>query len=152
MRGPNLPLGEWFRVLPLDVSGCPVSPVHILQYLSFLCTWGKRWCAPPVVMCMLMADDSIYQGLSRVGNLRTIIHMEEVSLFATLDQWPNLPNGEEANSQHEPSCDDIIFVSGAWRVYLEDERVGVRWRVIVTWSKVLREVDEVWLVVNIVGQ
>ena len=80
------------------------------------------------VMCMLMVDDSIYQGLSRVGNLRTIVHMGEVLSFATLDQCPNLPNGEEANSQHEPSCDEIILVSGAWRFYVEGKRVGVRWR------------------------
>jgi len=70
MRGPNLPLGEWFRVLPLDVSGCPVSPVHILQHLSFLCTWGNRWCAPPIVMYLVMVDESIYVGPSPVGNLK----------------------------------------------------------------------------------
>ena len=40
MRGPNLPLGEWFRILPSVVSGYPVSPVHILQHLSCVCTWG----------------------------------------------------------------------------------------------------------------
>ena len=95
MRGPNLPLCEWFRVLPLDVSGCPVLSVHILQHLSLLCTWGKRWCAPPVVICILMADNSIYQGLSLVGNLWTSVHMGEVSSFATLDQWPNLHNGDK---------------------------------------------------------
>ena len=41
MRGPFLPLGEWFKILPSTVSGCPVSPVHILHHLSFLCTWGN---------------------------------------------------------------------------------------------------------------
>ena len=32
---------------------------------------GERWCAPPVVMYVVMVDDSIYEGLSPVGNLRT---------------------------------------------------------------------------------
>ena len=71
MRGPNLPLGEWFRILPTAVSGCLVSSVYILQHLSFLCTWGNRWCAPPVVKYCVLADDNIYEGLSLVGNLRT---------------------------------------------------------------------------------
>ena len=73
MRGPNLPLGVWFRILPLDVSGCPVSPVYILQYLSFVCAWGggSVVCAT-VVMYMVTADDIIYEDLSQVGNLRTI--------------------------------------------------------------------------------
>ena len=71
MRGPILPLGEWFWILPTAVSGCPVSPVHTLQHLSFLCTWGERWCAPPVVKYVVMVDDSIYEGRSLVGNLRT---------------------------------------------------------------------------------
>ena len=75
MRGPNLPLGEWFRILPSVVSGCPVFLVHIPQHLSFLCTWGKRWCAPPVVMYVVMVDDSIYKGLSLIGNLRTIARL-----------------------------------------------------------------------------
>ena len=63
MRGPFIPLGEWFRILPLDVSGRPVSPIHILQYLSFLRTWGNRWCAPPVVMYALIEDDNIYDNI-----------------------------------------------------------------------------------------
>ena len=71
MRGPFLPLGEWFRILPTVISGCPVSPVHIPQHLSCLCTWGERWCAPPIVMYVVLAEDSIYEGLSPVGNLRT---------------------------------------------------------------------------------
>ena len=71
MRRPILPLGEWFRVLPFDVGGCPVSPVHIPQHLPLSCTWGKRWCALSVVMYVVMADDSIYHGLSLVGNLMT---------------------------------------------------------------------------------
>ena len=71
MRGPFLPLGERFWILPTVGSGYPVSPVHILQHLSCLCTWGERWCAPPVVKYLVLADDSIYEGLSLVGNLRT---------------------------------------------------------------------------------
>ena len=39
MRGKFLPLGEWFRILPLDDSGCTVPPVHILHNLSLLNTW-----------------------------------------------------------------------------------------------------------------
>ena len=75
MRGPFLPLGEWFWILPSVVGGCPVSPVHIPQHLSCLCTWGGRWCAPPIVMDVVMVDNSIYEGLSLVGNLRTIVRM-----------------------------------------------------------------------------
>ena len=70
MKGSNLPLGEWFRILPSAVSGCPMSPVHILHHLPCLCTWGKRWCAPPVVMYLVMADEIIYVGPSPVGNLK----------------------------------------------------------------------------------
>ena len=75
MRGPNLPLGEWFRVLPTVISGCPVYPVHIPQHLSCLYTWGERWCVPPIVMYGVMVDNSIYEGLSLVGNLRTIARL-----------------------------------------------------------------------------
>ena len=69
MRGSFLPLGEWFRILPNVFSGCYVSPVHIQQYLSYVYTWGKRWCVPPVVMYIEMVDDIIYGGSSPVGNL-----------------------------------------------------------------------------------
>ena len=69
-------IGEWFRILPNVFSGCPVSLVHIYQHLSFLCTWEKRWCAPPVVMYMLITDDIIYQGLSLVENRRIIARVE----------------------------------------------------------------------------
>ena len=72
MRVPFLPLGEWFRILLLDVSECHVSSVYILQHLSFWCTWRIWLCAEPVVMYMEMVDDNIYEGLSLVGNLRTI--------------------------------------------------------------------------------
>ena len=75
MRGPILPLGEWFWILPTVGSGYPVSPIHILQYLYFLCTLGERWCAPPVVMYVVMGDDSIYDGQFPVGNLRTSIRV-----------------------------------------------------------------------------
>ena len=36
---------------------------------------GERWCAPPIVMYVMMTDDSIYEGLSLVGNLRTIVRL-----------------------------------------------------------------------------
>ena len=75
MRGLFLPLGEWFRIVSNVFSGYPVSPVHINQNLPFLCTWGERWCAPPVVMYVLKADDSIYESISLVGNLSTIIRV-----------------------------------------------------------------------------
>ena len=51
MRGQFFPLGERLRILPSEVSGCPVSPVHILQYLSFLCTWGNS-CVRNPLLCM----------------------------------------------------------------------------------------------------
>ena len=60
MRGSNIPLGEWFMILSLDVSRCLVSPIHILQHLSFLCTWGSRLCVQPIVMYMEMVDHIIY--------------------------------------------------------------------------------------------
>ena len=40
-RRPFLPLGEWFRVLPSDVGGCPVSPVYIPQHLHFYARGGS---------------------------------------------------------------------------------------------------------------
>ena len=47
-----------------------VSSIRTLQYLSFLCTWGKLWRAPLIVMLgVKMADDIIYRGLSPVENL-----------------------------------------------------------------------------------
>ena len=75
IRGLFLPLGEWFRIFPSEVSGCPMSPVHIPRHSFFLCTCGSRLCAQPVVMYMEMTDDIIYLGLSPVGNLRTIARM-----------------------------------------------------------------------------
>ena len=85
MREPNLPLGEWFKILASAVSGCPVSPVHILQHLPCLCTWGRRWCAPLVGMLVVMADDIIYVGLSHVGNLRTNTPVGVGIICCTLD-------------------------------------------------------------------
>ena len=84
MRGPFIPLCEWFRILPNVFSDCPASPVHTQQHLSFVCTWGKRRCAPPVVSFRVMADNSIYEGLSPVGNLKTSTSIECVPSFATL--------------------------------------------------------------------
>ena len=75
MRGPFLLLDEWFRILLSVVSGYSVSSVYIPQHLFFLCTCGNRWCVPPVVMYVGMVDDSIYEGLSPVGNLRTMALM-----------------------------------------------------------------------------
>ena len=69
MRRPFLSLGEWFWILPSVVSGCPVSPIHILHHLSFLRTWGI------IVMYVVIVDDSICEGLSLVGNLRTIARL-----------------------------------------------------------------------------
>ena len=74
MREPNLPLSEWFWILPTVGSGCPVSLVHILHHLSF-CVLGERWCAPPIVIYVVMVDDSIYEGRFLVGNLRTIAQL-----------------------------------------------------------------------------
>ena len=48
-----------------------MSSIRTLQYLSFLCTGGKWWRVPLIVMLgMKMADDIIYRGLSPVGNLK----------------------------------------------------------------------------------
>ena len=52
----------------MDVQ-CPLSISHIINPFLYL---GERWCAPPVVMEVVMVDDIIYEGLSFVGNLRTI--------------------------------------------------------------------------------
>ena len=76
-------LGEWFRILPNVFIDCPVFPVRILQNLFFFSTWGNRWCAPPVVFYVVMADDSIYEGISIVGNLTTSALIGQVSSFAT---------------------------------------------------------------------
>ena len=47
----------------------PMYIISLNSYVStyttafiLLCTWGKRWCAPPVIMYMVMLDDSIYVG------------------------------------------------------------------------------------------
>ena len=61
------PLGrsQWMSSVP-----CPYSTAFILFVHE-----GGRWCAPPVVRYVVMVDDSIYKGLSLVGNLRTIVRM-----------------------------------------------------------------------------
>ena len=49
-------------------------PLSISYIIYSLCACGGegRLCAQPVVMYMVIADDSIYEGLSLVGNFRTI--------------------------------------------------------------------------------
>ena len=74
MRGPFLSLGELWRIIPNVFSGCPI-PCPYPAAFTFLCTFWKRWCAPPVVKCLVMVNDSIYRSLSPVGNLRTIAPM-----------------------------------------------------------------------------
>ena len=50
------------------MSGVPCPyPTAFILFVNL----GERWCAPPIVMYMVMVDDSIYEGLSLVGNLRT---------------------------------------------------------------------------------
>jgi len=95
MRGLNLPLGEWFRVLSLDVSVCPVPPTHILQYLSFLCTLENRWCASPVVMYMVMAGDSICVGPSPAGNLKTKTLVRRYHHFSHRPDYSTSPVGRD---------------------------------------------------------
>ena len=75
MMGSIIPLGEWYRILPNVFSGCSVSSVHILHHLPFLCTWRIQWCAPSVVIYVVMVDDGIYQGLLHIGNLITTTPM-----------------------------------------------------------------------------
>ena len=62
-----------------------MSPVHILQHLSFVCMWGTQWCASPVVIYMVMVDDITYEGLSQVGNLRTSTLLGQIPSLAALD-------------------------------------------------------------------
>ena len=56
---------QWISCVP-----CPYSTAFILFVHS-----GERWCAPPIVMDVVMVADSIYEGLSLVGNLRTIVRL-----------------------------------------------------------------------------
>ena len=52
---------QWMSCAP-----CPYPTAFILfVYL------GERWCAPSVGMYVVMVDDSIYEDLSPVGNLKT---------------------------------------------------------------------------------
>ena len=118
MRGLNLPLDEWFMILPLDVSGCPVSPVHILHHLSFLCTCGKWWCASLVVKYMLIVDDSIYKGLSRVRNLRIIDQWGRchILLRGTNDLISPMERKPIANMSHQVmSSSPALFLEGICR-------------------------------------
>ena len=52
---------QWISYFP-----CP----HSIAFILFV-HLGERWCAPPVVRYVMMVDDSIYEGLSPVGNLST---------------------------------------------------------------------------------
>ena len=52
---------QWISSVP-----CPHPTVYIL-----FVHLGERWCAPLIVMYVVMVDDSIYEGRSLVGNLRT---------------------------------------------------------------------------------
>ena len=75
MRRSFLPLDEWFKILPRRsqwMSGvfCPYSAAFILALHL-----GEWWCAPRVVMCIVMIDDSFYGGLYPVGNLKTVAIM-----------------------------------------------------------------------------
>ena len=53
---------QWMSSVPYPYPTLFILFVHL----------GERWCAPPVVMEVVMVDDIIYEGLSFVGNLRTI--------------------------------------------------------------------------------
>ena len=69
-----------------------------ISYSIYLfANWGKRWCVPPVVMYMVMADDIIYQEISRTP-----------------------PYGEGSNSHHEPSGVEFIAGAVSWRVYVDE--------------------------------
>ena len=52
---------QWMFSVPCPYPTAFIVFVHL----------GERWCAPPIVMYMVMVDDSIYEGPSPVGNLRT---------------------------------------------------------------------------------
>jgi len=72
MRGPNLSLGEWFRILPLDVNICPVSTVHILPHLSFLSTWGVGYVHNPLLYIwrrQMILFTWVYPQLKTLGPL-----------------------------------------------------------------------------------
>ena len=56
---------QWISSVPCPYPTAFILFVHL----------GERWCAPPVVKYLVLADDSIYEGLSLVGNLRTIARM-----------------------------------------------------------------------------
>ena len=71
MRIPILPPGEWFTSLTRRTRFAVMCLLFVpCSIYPFLCTWGKQWRAPLVVMLgVKMADDIIYRDLSPVGNL-----------------------------------------------------------------------------------
>ena len=56
---------QWMSCVPCPYSTAFILFVHL----------GGRWCAPPIVMDVVMVDNSIYEGLSLVGNLGTITRL-----------------------------------------------------------------------------
>ena len=56
---------QWISCVPCSYPTAFILFVHL----------GERWCAPPIVMYGVMVDDSIYEGLSLVGNLITIARL-----------------------------------------------------------------------------
>ena len=56
---------QWISSVPCPYPTAFILFVHL----------GERWCAPPIVMYGVMVDDSIYEGLSLVGNLITIARL-----------------------------------------------------------------------------
>ena len=62
-----------------------VSPIYTLQYLFFLCTWRRLWCAPYSVLLGVMTDDIIHRDPSPVENLNNQDLVRYVSSFASYD-------------------------------------------------------------------
>ena len=52
---------QWMSCVPCPYFTAFILFVHV----------GERCCAPPVVKYLVLADDSIYESLSLVGNFRT---------------------------------------------------------------------------------
>ena len=54
------------------VSCVPCSyPIAFILFANL----GERWCALPAIMYMVMIDDSIYEDLPPVGNLKTSVRV-----------------------------------------------------------------------------
>ena len=51
MKEPNLSLGEWFRILPLDISRCLV-PLSIFYIIYPFCTFGGRGGVRHQLLCI----------------------------------------------------------------------------------------------------